>query len=591
MQRSGLALAVAAAALMWSAEASAATRRAVVIGVQDRALKAEIEIAIGDEKTQAANRVDARRRARQAADSAIALLRSEGYYDYDVEPDIGEGDRPQAQVTIDVGPRSVLAPPEIHWTDAAPPQAVQDAVLKALALKPGAPARAADVVAAEGRVVAITQEKGYADAKAATREVVVDHADQTLHTTFNIASGTLIRLDGLKLEGKSRTRRAWLQKLVPWKTDEVYTPNALAELERRLLETGVYDSVTVSLDPKPNSAGQRPVVVSLSDRSRHTFELGAGYSTTEGGDLDVKLSSYNPFGRGDTITYEARYATGVSEIGSKVGVLFSLPHFLRPGETLTVEPSFFQNVTNAYTETGPRITADLTQRYGKTSFITGGASVTQSRVDDKELGTINILTFRLLGAFALDRSDNPLDPRSGYKIDARAEPTQIEGDEQLLYLKVQAEGTYYLPLDLLENTVIAVRGHIGSIIGGNIPSVPASDRFFAGGGGSVRGYAYQTVGPHYADNTPIGGLSLVEGSVELRQRFTQTLGGVLFFDTGSVGGQIQPDFRHTDAAIGVGFRYNLGFAPIRADLAFPLQKPNGAGQQPFQIYLSIGQAF
>jgi translocation and assembly module TamA len=591
LQRSGLALAVAAAALMWGAEASAVTRRAVVLGVQDRALKTEIEIAIGDEKTQPANRVDARRRARQAADSASALLRSEGYYDYEVDPDIGEGDRPQSQVTIEVGPRTLLAPPVIHWTDAAPSQAIQDAVLKALALKPGAPARAADVVAAEGRIVAITQEKGYADAKAAPREVVVDHADQTLHATFNITAGALVRLDGLKVDGKSRTRRAWLQKLVPWKTDEVYTPKALAELERRLLETGVYESVTVSLTPKPNPDGLRPVVVALADRSRHSFELGAGYSTTEGGDIDLKLSSYNPFGQGDTVTYEARYATGVSEIGSKVGVLLSLPHFLHPGQTLTVEPSFFQNVTTAYTETGPRITADLTQRYGKTSFITGGASVTQSRVDDKETGTINILTFRLLGAFALDRSDNPLDPRSGYRIDARAEPTQIEGDEQLLYLKLQAEGTYYLPLDLLENTVVAVRGHIGSIIGGKIPSVPASDRFFAGGGGSVRGYAYQTVGPHYLDNTPVGGLSLVEGSVELRQRFTQTLGGVVFFDTGSVGGQIQPDFRHTDAAVGVGFRYNLGFAPIRADLAFPLQKPNGASQQPFQVYLSIGQAF
>ncbi len=591
MQRTGLALAVVAAALMWSVQACAATRRALVVGVDDRTLRAELEIAIGDEKTQPANRVDARRRARQAADSAIALLRSEGYYDYTVEPDIGEGDHPQAQVKIEAGPRTAFAPTRIHWQDAAPSQAVQDAVAKALNLKPGSPARAADVVAAEGRIVAITQEKGYADAKAAPREVIVDHADQTLHTTFNISAGSVVKLDGLKLEGKSRTRRVWLQKLVPWKTQDVYTPNALAELERRLLETGVYDSVTVALAPQPNADGLRPVVVGLSDRSRHSFELSAGYSTSEGGDFDAKLLSYNVFGQGDTLTYEARYATGVSEIGSKVGVLFSLPEFGAPGRTLTVEPSFFQTVTNAYTETGPRFTADLTQRYGKTSFITAGGSITQSRVDDKETGTINILTFRLLGAFALDRSDNPLDPHSGYKIDARVEPTQIEGDEQIAYVKMQAEGTYYLPLNTLATTVVAVRGHIGSIVGGNIPSVPASDRFFAGGGGSVRGYAYQTVGPHYADNTPVGGLSLVEGSVEVRHWFTQTLGGVVFLDTGSVGGQIQPDFRHTDAAVGVGFRYNLGFAPIRADLAFPLQKPNGAGQQPFQVYLSIGQAF
>ncbi len=586
LRRPGLALA-AAAALLWSAEATAATRRAIVQGVDDRALRVEIETAVGDEKSQPANRVDARRRARQAAESAIALLRSEGYYDYDVTPDIGEGDRPQALIKIDVGPRSRFAPTAIHWIDAPPPQEVQDAVMKVLELKAGAPARAAEVVAAEGRVVAITQEKGYADAKAQAREVVVDHADQTVHPTFNIASGPLVKLDGLKLETKGRTNRRWLQKLVPWKTTDVYTPNALAELERRLLETQVYDSVTVALAPTTNADGLRPVVVGLSDRSRHSFEFGAGYSTSEGGDIDVRLSSFNPFGRGDTVTYEARYAS----IDSRLGVQLSLPHWGKPGQTLLLDPNVFQTLTNAYKETGARFSADLTQRYGKTSFFTRGASITASEVDDKETGLLDIVTFRLLGAFALDRSDNPLDPRTGYRLDARAEPTFISGDETLAYLKAQAQATAYLPLDTLANTVVAGRFRIGTIIGGKIPAVPAADRFFAGGGGSVRGYAYQSVGAHYADNTPVGGLSLVELSVELRRRFTNTLGGVLFFDTGSVGGQIQPDFRHTDAAIGLGFRYSLGFAPIRADLAFPLQKPNGASQQPFQIYISIGQSF
>jgi translocation and assembly module TamA len=597
--RPGLAFAAAAAFLICGpliskGVAQAATqRRAVVEGVEDRALRDAIEIAIGDEKSQPANRVDARRRARQAADSATKLLRSEGYYDSEVTSDIGEGDRPQAVVKIEVGPRTVLAPPQIQWIGAPPAEAVQADIVKTMVLKTGAPARAADVLAAEGRLVSATQEQGYADAKNADREVSVEHLDKTMHVVFKIAAGPLVKLDGLKIESKGRTKRAWLLKLVPWKANDVYKPARVAELERRLLETQVYESVTVALSPEPNPDGLRPVVVSLADRSRHTIEFGAGYSTSEGPDVELKLLSYNIFGRGDTVTYEARYAStaNTNDLGSKLGVQLQLPHFGQPGRTLTVEPSLFQNVTNAYVETGGGISSDLTQRYGKTSFLTGGASITQSRVDDKETGSINILTFKLLGAFALDRSDNPLDPHTGYKIDAKIEPAQIEGDEQLLYVKMQAQASYYLPLDKLDNNVLAFRGRIGSIVGGKIPSVPASDRFYAGGGGSVRGYVYQTVGPHYADNTPVGGLSLVEGSVELRHRFTDTIGGVLFFDTGSVGGQIQPDFRHTDAALGLGLRYNLGFAPLRADIGFPLQNANGAGQAPFQVYISIGQSF
>ncbi len=573
----------------------AAERRAIVQGVEDRGLLQAIQVAIGDEKTAPSNRLDARRRARQAADSATALLRSEGYYDYTVTPDIGEGERPQPVVRIEIGPRTHLAPPEVRWTGEAPPVEVQAAVAKAIALKPGAPARAADVLAAEGRAVGAVQERGFANAKAADRQVTVEHLDQTMHVVFQIATDKLVRLDGLKMEIKGRTRRAWLGRLAPWKTGETYTPAKVAEFERRLLDTQVYESVTVALAPAPNPDGLTPVVVSLADRARHSFEFGAGYSTTEGADIDIRLSTYNPFGRGDTLTYEARYASlaNTNDLGSLVGVKLALPDFSAPGRTLTVEPAFFQSVTNAYVETGGRLSGDITQRYGKTSFITLGASVSQSQVNDKETGIIHILTLRLLGAFALDRSDNPLDPHTGYKINARIEPTQIEGDEQLPYVKAQAEASYYLPIGLLANTVLAFRGHLGSIIGGRLAAVPAPDRFYAGGGGSVRGYVYQSVGPHYADNTPVGGLSLVEASAEVRHSFTNTLGGVLFFDTGSVGTQIQPDFRHTDASVGIGFRYNLGFAPIRADLAFPLTNPNNKGinEQPFQVYISIGQSF
>ncbi len=586
MKRIGFLL-VAAASLLTDGAAWAAERQAVVQGVADRALRAEIEQAIGEEKTAPASRVDARRRARAAADSATALLRSEGYYDYVIDPDIGEGDHPQAVVKIDPGPRSKLAPALIQWVGDPPSVEAQAAADKAMALKLGGPGRAADVIAAEGRVLAAVQQLGYADAKAQGREVVVDHADQTLRPTFKLAAGPLVKLDGLKLESKGRTRTAWLYHLIPWKTGQVYDPKQVAELERRLLDTQVYDSVTVALAPTPNADGLRPVVVGLSDRARNTLDTSAGYSTTEGGDIDLKLSQYNRFGVGDTLTYEARYGA----IESKLGVEWALPHFWQPGQTLTTDVDFFQTTTNAYKETGVQVLGDLTQRFGKTTYFTRGASVTASQVEDFETGVINIVTLRVLGAFAWDQSDNALDPHRGFKLDARLEPTLITEDETLAYLKAQAQFSTYLPVQFFGENVLAGRLHLGSIIGGNVPGVPASDRFYAGGGGSVRGYEYQSVGPHYPDNTPVGGISLVEASAELRHPFTDTLGGVLFIDSGSVSEQVQPDFRHTSTAVGFGVRYNLGFAPIRADIAFPLQQANGASQQAFQIYLSIGQSF
>jgi translocation and assembly module TamA len=137
--------------------------------------------------------------------------------------------------------------------------------------------------------------------------------------------------------------------------------------------------------------------------------------------------------------------------------------------------------------------------------------------------------------------------------------------------------------------VLAARFKVGTILGGNIPLVPAQDRFYAGGGGSVRGYGYQDVGPRFTDNNPEGGVSLFESSFEFRKRLTERWGVVAFIDAGSVGLQSNPDFTHPQYGAGVGVRYNLGFGPVRFDVATPINPQRG--DPTIQIYISIGQSF
>ncbi|HEV7383275.1 MAG TPA: BamA/TamA family outer membrane protein, partial [Phenylobacterium sp.] len=147
----------------------------------------------------------------------------------------------------------------------------------------------------------------------------------------------------------------------------------------------------------------------------------------------------------------------------------------------------------------------------------------------------------------------------------------------------------YLPFDVQGRTVLAGRLHVGSILNGAVQDIPAPQRFFAGGGGSVRGFGFQEVGPRLADNTPQGGLSLMEASGELRHRLNDHWGLVAFLDAGTVGGQQFPTFRDLSIGAGVGVRYNLGFGPLRVDIATPVTDRKGAA--PFQIYVSIGQSF
>ena len=379
--------------------------RAEVQGIADRALRQDVQRAVGEADGAPVNRIEARRRARQGADSATALLRSEGYYDATVTPDIGDGERPTALVKITLGPRTLLTQPKVVWDGAEPAPAAETAAVTALKLKPGDPGRAAEVIAAEGRVVAALQQAGYADAKADPREVVVDHTDHSMSPTYRIASGSLVRMDGMVVDGKTHTRVAWLRKLAPWKTHEVYKPADVAELERRLLDTGVYDSVTVALAPKPNADGLRPVVVSLSDRSKSALSLGLGYSTTEGPLIDSTYSIYNVLNRADTVTFLARLQT----IDTRFGVTESLPDFFSPGQTFKFGPDAFRDVTPAYTTQGAEMVFDLTQRYGKYSFVTKGLSFVYDQIDDHELGRLDIYSIRPLLSVSLDKTDNYLD--------------------------------------------------------------------------------------------------------------------------------------------------------------------------------------
>jgi translocation and assembly module TamA len=597
--RPGLALAAIVVVLAFPVGAQAAPRRpkpvpkAEIVGVQDKTLRQEIERAVGESEGQPANRIEARRRAQQAAGSATSLLRSEGYYDSEVVPDIGDGDHPKGELKINPGPRTVFGETEVEWVGAAPADKAAEAALQNLKLKRGDPARAADVLSAEGRVVAALQQQGYADAKATPRDVVVDHADRTMRPTLRIAAGALVRMDGMKLTNKGRTNSRFIRRLAPWKPREIYKPSDVAELERRLLDTGVYDSVTVALAPEADADGLRPVVVSVADRTKHALSLGAGYSTTEGVLLDSSFSSYNLLHSADTLTYFAKVQT----IDTRIGVSESLPDFLSLGQTLKFGPDVFRDVTNAYTSTGAEVVGDLTQRYGKYSFFTKGLSIVGARIDD-ELGARDILTVRPLLAVSFDHTNNTLNPLQGFKLDARVEPTGafeekngVIGAEQLFYFKVQSQASTYIPLDVEDDTIFAVRLHAGAIIGGHIPQVPTPDRFFAGGGGSVRGYGYQNVGPHFPDNTPIGGLSLIESSLELRRRIAGPFGVVAFLDSGAVGTEATPSFSHIASGVGVGLRYDLGFAPIRVDFATPINKLSGASQSALQVYLSVGQSF
>ncbi len=185
-----------------------------------------------------------------------------------------------------------------------------------------------------------------------------------------------------------------------------------------------------------------------------------------------------------------------------------------------------------------------------------------------------------------DGSDNLLDPRRGFRLTGRASPELSFNGDVFGYVKLQAEASSYLPLG--DRLTLAARGHVGTIAGAAQRDIAPTRRFYAGGGGSVRGYSFQAVGPQAADGTPTGGDSIVEASVEARIRFGD-FGVVPFFDAGEVDTSLIPRFRDVRYGGGIGVRYYTGFGPVRIDVATPVNPRPGDAR--VQFYVSIGQAF
>jgi len=593
---SRLPLLLATAALCAFATHATAEPRAQIRGEIDADLKRQLEQAVGHVDGAPANRFEARRRARAALESAQALLRSEGYYQATVQDQVEGEETPVAIVEVTPGRRFVLGDAKVNWSAPAPDADTSAAVIENLQLKPGEPGRAADVLAAEGRLIADLTRRGYADAVAQPRRVVVDHATFLVEPGFNVASGELVRLDGIQLRTSGPTKPDWVQSLVPWREGDRYDPEDVAELERRLLDTGVYDGVGVALssldDTRPD--GLRPVVVTLADRPVSLLEAGASYSTYEGVGVDVFRTRYNRFGRADTLRYGARIAS----IDSRIGGEWSQPHWRRAGRTLKLSSFIVNEQTDAYDRSALTLAADLSQRLGKTSWFSYGLGVdagqyTEYRFDPLTQRPItfdrNLAIVTLRGSAFMDRSNDPLNPTTGYRLSVSAQPTAVTGEDTVMFLRTEGQASAYLPLQDGAKTVLAGRARIGSIIGGEELTIPSDRLFYSGGGGSVRGYSYQSINPRLPDNRPRGGLSLFETSLEVRRDIGEKFQAVAFVDGGAVGFQETPNFSNMRYGAGVGVRYKLPFGPVRADVAFPLNKREGDSE--FQLYISIGQAF
>jgi translocation and assembly module TamA len=530
---------------------------------------------------------DAERIAEEAAARALVWLRSEGYYGATVTPEASENP-PAARLIIAPGPRFSFETPRISYEAETPSAEAERAADEAIALvRAREPARAAIVLQAESDALIALQSSGYSDARALDRRVVVDHASTQVATEYRFSVGELARLGGVRAEPDSLLRPGFVYDLQNWETGAIYSPEALARVRRDLTATGAVSLASTSLAP-PDENGLRDVVIAVEPARRNAYELGVSYSTTEGAGVQAEWTRRNLTGRADSLTVAATLA----ELQQGVTVSLTRPHAAGLGHAATFGASADRETLEAYTRQGVALFASVDASTRLRTATSYGVRLSADEYDDI-VGTVtDAVILSGFGNWRHDTTEFSLDPRDGSITEFRVEPSVSTGDETLAFMRASAEGRIYESVGANDRITFAARARIGWLeaLNGDPNDVPPDRRFYAGGGGSVRGYEYNSIYPQERDLlglTP-GGQGMLEGSAEARWRFSDRWGAAAFVDAGTAFDDWSDA---TDLSWGVGFgaRYDLGFAPLRIDVAFPLDEDERNGD--FALYISLGQAF
>ncbi|WP_238313354.1 autotransporter assembly complex protein TamA [Methylobacterium organophilum] len=470
------------------------------------------------------------------------------------------------------------------------------------------PARSATVLAREARIVDRFRALGHPFAKAIARDPVVDDAGHVMDVGFTIEPGPVAGIGEVAVHGAEGIDPAVIRSFIYTEPGDPYAPKAVAELRRTLAKVEGLGSIRVREGEALDAQGNLPLFVELGERERNLIGLSARYSTVDGPGVRAYYANRNLFGGGETFRIDADlyylglgfdpYAQqrkvagiGTNGLGGRVSATFVKPALWGTRNDFLANVFAAREVQQSYFVDAAGASAAIRHRFLDSFSAQIGIDGQFGRSKDA-LGTVD---YRLIGvpiSVTYDSTDSLLDPTEGVRLMASVAPYPgfMGSDPGIVVAK--AQGSTYYSLDDESRYILAGRIGLGSVSGAGLAEIPDNFRFFAGGGGSVRGFPFRTLGPRGPFNLPIGGRSLFEASLEARIKVTDTIGVVPFFDAGTAFASPVPDFsERIRKAAGIGLRYYTGIGPVRVDLAFPLDHVKGNHERPVVLYISLGQAF
>jgi translocation and assembly module TamA len=494
----------------------------------------------------------------------------------------------------------VLNSAGVEFTEAELPQRV-------VALKPGDPAVAGAIRAAEARIVDYFRKQGRPLAKIQSVAPVVDHAQDVMDVTLTADPGSVASFGEATIHGPETFDPAIVRSFLYIRPGDPYSPAAIADARSSIRQIPAVGGVRITEGTALDTYGRLPYQVDVEDRLPYAIGASASYSTTNGPEGQVYWEDRNVFGGAERLRLQADvfYAPPwyiasqplgkfwSDDIGGRISASFLKPALWGTTNDLLIDALAERVSTSGagfigYQVEDEDVTAALRHRFNQNFWFQAGLEVQNGAATDV-LGKVDYTLVGVPLSVNFDTTDSKLDPTRGVRLNLSAAGFETFLGSSLDLVQAKGRASAYYSLDPDSRYVLAGRVALGAMGGPELDEIPANWRFYAGGGGSVRGYAYDELGPTFL-GAVVGGRSLFEASAELRVKLTDTIGLVPFFDAGNAFASSFPNFSEPlYTAAGVGLRYYTAVGPIRLDVAFPLERRAGNG--PVAVYVSIGQAF
>ena len=463
----------------------------------------------------------------------------------------------------------------------------------ALALKSGDPAIAAMVLGGRERLLSALQEDGYALAAVDEPNATADDQAHTIDVTYKVRTGAQAKVGEIRFKGLKDVNESFARRALPVHTGDRYRTSRIESARQALAGLGVFSGVSVHAEEQLAPDGSLPLLFDVQERPHHAVTLAGTYSTDLGITLSTTWSHRNLFGNAEQLNLTTA-GTGLGSASTGLGynllAQYIQPYFLVRDQVLEFDVSGIKQQLDAFDQTAETIAVFVRRRFSLLWSGSAGLSLTHEQVVQEGTNALyELVSIPVMVSY--DSSgiiDGLRDPVTGLRAALAVTPTHAFGGGDSTFLLTQITASSYFDLSGDGRSVVALRGLAATILGASNLDLPPDQRLYAGGSATVRGYAYQSLGPQFPDRKPVGAKSVDAATVEFRQRIGDDWGAAAFLDMGQAGTGA-PFTGKLYAGAGVGARYYTAVGAVRVDVATPLVKLPGG--DAFQLYIGLGQAF